>query len=68
MSLGVHEEDEQPLEGDPAAVYSHEFPAYGVESNRIDVVGEEEADLAEHLFNSNSSGSHMIREKLDEES
>jgi hypothetical protein len=68
MSFRIHEEDKEPLERDPAAVHGHEFPAYGVESNRIDVVGEEEANLAKDLLNSNTSSSHMIREKLNEES
>jgi hypothetical protein len=68
MSFRIHEEDEEPLECNPAAVRSQKFLAYGIKSNRVDVVGEKEVDLPKDLLNSNTAGSHMVREKFNEES
>ena len=67
MSLRVHEKDEEPFESNPATIHGHKLPANCVESDWIDVVGKEQANLAKDLLNTNSTGSDVIWEEFDEE-
>jgi len=63
--LGVHEVDEEKLEGNPSAVDGEVFPVDGFESNGVDVVGEETADLAENLLDSDSAGTNGVGKEFD---
>jgi hypothetical protein len=66
VGLGVHEVDEGELEEDPAAVDGHEFPAYGVQGYGVDVVVEESSDLAEDLFDSDTTCALRVGPEFDE--
>jgi hypothetical protein len=66
MSFRVHEEDEPEFKGDPAAVDGEVLPADGAEGDGVDVVGEEAAELAEDLLNTDTTGALGIGEEFDE--
>lgn len=65
-SLRVHEVDEAQLEEDPAAVDGEVLPVDGLERDRVDVVGEEAADLAENLLDAYAARAHVVGEEFDE--
>ena len=64
--LGVHEVDEKELEGNPSTVDGEVFPIDGFERNGVDIVGEETADLAEDLLDSDTAGTNGVGEEFDE--
>lgn len=63
--LGVHEVDENELEGDPAAVDGEVFPVDCAESYGVHVIGEESADFTEDLLDSYAAGSLGVGEEFD---
>jgi hypothetical protein len=66
VRLGVEEVDGDEFKGDPAAVDGEELPVDGVKGEGVDVGGEEAAELAEDLLDSNTHGTLSIWEDLDE--
>ena len=66
ICLRVEEEDEAELEEDPATVDGEEFPADGIERDRVDVGGEEAAELSENLLDSDTHSTLGVREEFDE--
>ena len=66
VRLGVEQVDGDQLKGDPSAVDGQEFPVDGVERLGVDVGGEEAAQLAENLLDTNTHGALSVGEDLDE--
>jgi hypothetical protein len=64
--LGVEEVDDAELEEDPSTVDGQVSPLDGVESNRVDVCGEESCELAEDLLDTDTSASHRVGPEFDE--
>lgn len=67
MGLGVHPVDEAKLEADPATVDGEELPVEGVESQGVDVGGEEATELAKDLLESDTTAAFGVGEKFHEE-
>lgn len=66
VRLGVEHVDGEELKGDPAAVDGQVLPADGVEGLGVDVCGEETAELAEDLLDTNTHGALGVGEYFDE--
>jgi hypothetical protein len=58
--LGVEKVDDAELEEDPATVDGQVSPLDGIESNRVDVGGEETGELSEDLLNTDTTASHRV--------
>src|SRR4051794_39599559 len=64
--LGVEHEDDAQLKEDPAAVDGQVLPGDGGEGNRVDVGGEEAAELAEDLLDTDTAAAVRVGPQLDE--
>ena len=64
--LGVEPVDNAELEEDPTTVDGKVLPLDGIESDGVDVGGEETGELSEDLLNTDTAGSHGIRPKFDQ--
>lgn len=60
MGLGVKEEHDDELEGDPATVYGHVLPTDSGQGIRVDVIREEKTDFSEHLLDTDAAVSLSI--------
>jgi hypothetical protein len=65
VRLGVEHVDGEELEGDPSAVDGQELPVDGVESEGVDVGGEETTEFAEDLLDSDTHGTLGVGEDFD---
>lgn len=65
-SLGVHEVDERELEDEPCCDDGHVFPANGGDSNGVDILREETADLAPDLLDGDTAGSLGVGKEFGE--
>ena len=61
MGLGVKQEHDDELEGDPATVDGHVLPTDSVQGIRVDVIGEEEPAFSKHLLDTDTAVSLSIR-------
>jgi hypothetical protein len=66
VRLGVHEVDEHELERDPSAVDGKVLPADGGDGLGVDVDGEEATNLAPDLLETDTHGTHLVGEQLDQ--
>ena len=66
VCLGVEEEDDEELKGDPTAVDCEETPADGVDRDGVDVVGEKPGELSKDLLDANTTTASGIGPEFDE--
>ena len=66
VRLGVEDELENDLEGDPTTVDGEELPADGSKRKGVHVVREEAGQLAKDLLHSDTATAHRVREQLDQ--
>jgi hypothetical protein len=65
VRLGVEQVHDDELESNPAAVDGEVLPVDGIEGDGVDVGGEEAAELAEDLLDTDTHGTLGIGEELD---
>jgi hypothetical protein len=64
--LGVEPVDNAELKANPTTVDGKVLPLDGIESNGVDVGGEETGELSEDLLDTDTTGSHGIWPKFDQ--
>lgn len=64
--LGVEEVDDAELEENPTTVNGQVSPLDSIESNGVDVGGEETGKLSENLLDTDTTASHRVRPKFDQ--
>lgn len=64
--LGIEKVDDAELEENPTTVNSQVSPLDGIESNGVDVGGEETGELSEDLLDTDTTASHRVGPKLNQ--